>query len=71
MARTNLNTKSSARLLLLKTDACSELEEETEQNPLSIINTLLVLKNPKKLSDWVNSKSDNNSIKLVEFIVAV
>ena len=46
-------------------------EEEDETNPLGIINTLLALQEPKDLTGWLGSNTEENSTKLIKFIVAV
>lgn len=42
-----------------------------EPNPLAIINTLLALKKPEELIDWLDSDWDDNHTKLIKFVVAV
>ena len=77
MARSNPSTqpKRTARLSLLETGARrseeEEKEEEMEPNPLSIVNTVLALKRPDQLIQWLGSEDENNSTQLIKFIAAV
>ena len=73
MARINPNTNRTSRLSLLEageTRAPNE-EEKEETNPLGVINTLLALRELKDLIGWLGSNTEENSTKLIKFIVAV
>ena len=70
MARSHLSTNRTSRLLLLEAGV-REPEEEEETNPLGIINTLLALREPNKLIGWLGLNTEENTTKLIKFIVAV
>ena len=46
-------------------------KKEQKTNPLGIINTLLALQEPKDLIGWLGSNMEENSTKLIKFIVAL
>ena len=71
MARINPNTNCTSRLSLLEGGETRAPEEEEETNPLGIINTLLALQEPKDLIGWLGSNTEENSTKLIKFIIAV
>ena len=72
MARINPNTNRISRLSLLEAGTrVPNEEEEEETNPLGVINTLLALREPKDLIGWLGSNTEENSTKLIKFIVAV
>ena len=47
------------------------MPDEEEENLLAIINTLLALKKPEELIGWLGSNTEENSTRLIKFIVAV
>ena len=71
MARINPNINCTSRLSLLEAGETRAPEEEEKTNPLGIINTLLALQEPKDLIGWLGSNTEENSTKLIKFIVAV
>ena len=72
MARINPNTNCTSRLSLLEAgETHAPNKEEEETNPLGVINTLLALWEPKDLIGWLGSNTEENSTKLIKFIVAV
>ena len=71
MARINPNTNRTSRLSLLEAGETRTPEEKKETNPLEIIDTLLALQEPKDLIGWLGSNTEENSTKLIKFIVAV
>ena len=69
MARSHPSTSRTSRPSLLEAEV--RVPEEEKTNPLGIINTLLALREPKELIGWLGSNTEENSTKLIRFIVAV
>ena len=70
MARSHPSTNCTLRPLFLEARVRVPKEKE-ETNLLGIINTLLALQEPKKLIGWLGQNTEENTTKLIKFIVAV
>ena len=71
IARSNLNTKQSARFLLLKAgahkpDVCAP--KEAELKSLKMANTILALKKPDRLLKWLGSDGNCHGFNLEPMI---
>lgn len=70
-AKENCQPKCTVRFLLLETSFCKFVEGKQLTNPLQIVNILFTFQKPEKLIQWLDSNTEDNYTKIINFVTAV